>query len=442
MCIRYQQGYLPSVQALRDGNTKHDFNTCHCSLETRSQFSIRVLTNNDERWLENVSKSRPKSDSYLYPPRQSCSHASRLMYERAPHSPNATQHTVAHDSFGRAKTPETKSYSDGEWRNLRRARKDAARLRERLFRQRLRLKEHRNALQEERIDVTEGEADLMTFIRQNLNERIISEPSLARNLYTELESKRAALETKRDELGALQYEYDQAEVDHNLEEAELVEKEQTFESLVSDLLGLSYSSEEDSSSTSSGDIPQHEGSDTTSGLTLQPDRGELLTSRLPIKSESTLADIQRSFPKVGPQVNWWILHTFGCSPIDYVQRAQDKALLRQSKGVTPDDETWARVVFDFWRREKETEATVEHSYGSWDESSNQELPEPQHIRRFTIGESHLLLSSESTKARCTLDNYDVLFPADPGFRHTSVIDNDSMSTYLDLLSRRDLVTAH
>ena len=364
------------------------------------------------------------------------------MYERAPHSPNASQHAVAHDSFKRARTPETESSSDVEWHNLRRARKDAARLRERLFRRRLRLKEHRNALHEERIDVTEGEADLMTFIRQNLNERIISEPSLARNFYRELESKRAALETKRDELGALQYEYDQAEVDHNLEEAELDEKEQTFESLVSDLLGLSYSSDEDASSTSSGDIPQHEGSETTSDPTLEPDRGQLCVSRLPIKSGSTLADIQRSFPKVGPQVHWWILHTFGCCPIDYVQRAQDKALLRHSKGVTPDDETWARVVYDFWRREKEPEATVEHSYDSWDELSNQELPELQHIRRFTIGESYLLLSSESIKARCTLDNYDVLFPADPDFRHTRVNEDDSVSTYLDLLSRCDLVTAH
>ena len=364
------------------------------------------------------------------------------MHERAPHSPNANHNTVARESFTRARTPEKKSYSDGEWRNLRRARKDAARLRERLFRRRLRLKEYRNALQEERISVTEGEADLMTFIRQNLNERITSEPSLARNLYAELESKRAALETERDKLGALQYEYDQAEIDHNLEEAELDEKEQTFESLVSDLLGLSYSSEEDASSTSSGDIPQHEGSDATSNPTLEPDRGQLLISRLPIKSERTLADIQHLFPKVGPQVNWWILHTFGCSPIDYVQRAQDKILLRHSKGTTPDDETWARVIFDFWRREKELEATVEHSYGSWDGLSDQELPEPRHIRRFTLGESYLLLSSESTKARCTLDNYDVLFPADPGFRHTFVIEDDSVSTYLDLLSRRDLVTAH
>lgn len=91
-------------------------------------------------------------------------------------------------------------------RGLRRARRDVIFLRDALFRQRLWLKEKRNELLEERTSLAEIEADLSSFMRQNFSERLFSEPSLARSLYTELETKRAALEAKRDELGALQYE--------------------------------------------------------------------------------------------------------------------------------------------------------------------------------------------------------------------------------------------
>lgn len=108
------------------------------------------------------------------------------------------------DSDGAKKPGASTSYANR--RDLRRARRDVVFLRDLLFRQRLWLKEKRNELLEERTSLAEIEADFLSFIRQNFSERLFSEPSLARSLYTELETKRAALEAKRDEFGALQYE--------------------------------------------------------------------------------------------------------------------------------------------------------------------------------------------------------------------------------------------
>jgi len=119
-----------------------------------------------------------------------------------------------------------------------------------------------------------------------------------------------------------------------------------------------------------------------------------------------------------------------------VQRARDKALLRDLNDGTLNDEAWARLVFEYWQRQKEPDQTSDLSDGSWAEVSTQELPEPMHIRRFSIGGSYLLLSSEPSKAQYTVDNYDLLFPADPGFRTDFVVQDDLISKELDLLSHR------
>ncbi len=117
-----------------------------------------------------------------------------------------------------------------------------------------------------------------------------------------------------------------------------------------------------------------------------------------------------------------------------MQRARDKALLRDLNDGTLEDEAWARLVFQYWQRQKEPDQTSDLSDRSWAEVSTQDLPEPMIIRRFTIDGSYLLLSSESSKAQYTVDNYDILFPADPGFRTDFVVQDDLISKELDLLS--------
>lgn len=169
----------------------------------------------------------------------------------------------------------------------------------------------------------------------------------------------------------------------------------------------------------------------------EPERKQFVVNRLQSKSDSVFGTIQQSFPKARPRIDWWILHTFGCSPIDYVQRAHDKALLQDLNDGNLKDEAWARLVFEYWQRQKEPDQTSDLSDGSWNEVSTQELPEPVHIRRFTIGGNYRLLSSEPLKAQCTVDNYDSLFPADPEFRTKTVVQDDSISRELDSLSNRN-----
>lgn len=119
-----------------------------------------------------------------------------------------------------------------------------------------------------------------------------------------------------------------------------------------------------------------------------------------------------------------------------MQRARAKALLQDLNDGNLDDEAWARLVFEYWQRQKEPDQTSDLSAGSGDEVTTQELPEPMHIRRFTIGGNYLLLSSEPSKAQCTVDNYDSLFPADLEFRTNVVVQDDPISRELDLLSNR------
>lgn len=418
---------IPFADILRHGwelSSKHDFDTWLSRPETRRHVSIPSSTIKANNWVNDDAYPRPKSDSNLAILRSCCwSCTLKLMNERSSSSSSASRNSVAHPSIAEGFED---SYigieHQAELQELKKARKTVALHRDELFRRRLWLKERRNALQEERTNVAEIEADLMTSIRQQFNESVLSEPSLARSLYAELESKRAALEAKRDELGALQYDYDQAEIDHNLKETELDEEEQHFESLLSEVLGLSDSSEGDPSDNSSIGTQRYKKSETPPSPAFEPDQAQILATKLRANSDSVFATIQQSVPIAGPRINWWILHTFGCSPIDYVQRAQDKASLQGSNGMNLDDESWARRVFNFWRLEEEPAEAAESSEDSGAELSTEELPEPKHSGRFTIGGSYLLLSSALSKAKCTVKNYDRLFDSDP-----EILQDDSVS---------------
>ena len=85
-------------------------------------------------------------------------------------------------------------------------------LRERLYRQRLSLKERRNEIREERIEVDELEGKLLTSISRFLDTGGELDETSIRNLHAEIIAK-------KDELGALQYDYDQAEEDYDQAEA-------------------------------------------------------------------------------------------------------------------------------------------------------------------------------------------------------------------------------
>ena len=90
--------------------------------------------------------------------------------------------------------------------------------RESLYRRRLSLKEKRNKIREERIYVAELQAKLFTSISRSLDLGSPIEESLVRKLHTQITAK-------TDELGALQYDYDQAEEEYDIAEEELNDQE-------------------------------------------------------------------------------------------------------------------------------------------------------------------------------------------------------------------------
>ena len=87
-------------------------------------------------------------------------------------------------------------------------------LRDKAFRSRLRLKEKRIELQDERNALSELDTKFMKAIRLFWQQDIAVEKSLLEEIYQQLEEK-------RDEIGSLQYEYDQAEDEYEAVEAQL-----------------------------------------------------------------------------------------------------------------------------------------------------------------------------------------------------------------------------
>ena len=397
-------------------------------------------------------------------------------------------------------------------------------LRDRLFRQRLLLKERRNELSQERLELAAVDTKFMNYVRQFWESDVHPDPAYAQNLYADLQSK-------RDEIGALQYDYDTAEADHDIAEARFEEEDQRLNELFSKLQGRQHSSEMRSDDSESDDLgvpprvmklaqdfdrpqPDHsqlrsrdDTADDSLGLAmdplsnldsrprtpdhlqielwvqdainnnipntdsrvnirplkrarsdpsepdktmLQPRSSQMKRRNIPLdletelqtrqlfeirsgtRSESELAPLRRQFDESRPRITSWILRTFGSSTVDYIRRARDETLFSRMQDTTTNDEQWARLVFDYWKRNRTSKSPSE---ASWDEVSTPELPEHKHPRRLTVGNSHLLLSSELSKARYTLENTNRLFPPSPSARAIPNKSNSSISDTLDHTSQ-------
>ncbi|MCJ1357160.1 MAG: hypothetical protein MMC33_007156 [Icmadophila ericetorum] len=101
-------------------------------------------------------------------------------------------------------------------------------LRAKVFRSRLKLKEKRSELREEHSCANELDAKFMSLLRQCWVKRALVEESIFESAYEELEEK-------RNLIGTLEYEYDQAEYDYEEVEALLDNaEEQYLESVTQD----------------------------------------------------------------------------------------------------------------------------------------------------------------------------------------------------------------
>ncbi|CAF9941336.1 MAG: hypothetical protein HETSPECPRED_003055 [Heterodermia speciosa] len=385
--------------------------------------------------------------------------------------------------------------------NLRKARKRIALLRDRLYRQRLILKEKRNELRQEVDELAALDTKFMGLIRQFLENGIPPDPNQARTLYSELESK-------RDELGNLQYDYDTAEADHDAAEADFEEEEERLQTLIFDQQSRRASTPTESSRSSSEayigplksssigrlnqkSIEKHDSEYPASenGIALKANPVQTLGWRpdspyhlaieqwvqdavshnisnalgqesfgLPQKRDQPAGNanarssqqltstqslnfsphfkveathrstinwqtsggiapvlLHQKFDDSHPRITWWILHTFGNLPVDYVRRAQEESLLSVKDNKSVDNGQWARLVYDYWRNIQASDNLLE---ASWDEISYQAYPESRQSRLVNLDNSYvwisldLVLSLESSAVRYTLENYKNWFPSD------------------------------
>lgn len=104
---------------------------------------------------------------------------------------------------------------------LRRLLRMIIKLRDEQFRGRLRLKEKRNELQEARLEGSEADAQFMNLVRSSLEQGRL--PDL-----NALEMSYQKLQDSRNEIGLLQYEYDEVEDEYDTAEMKLDEQEQLF----------------------------------------------------------------------------------------------------------------------------------------------------------------------------------------------------------------------
>ena len=127
---------------------------------------------------------------------------------------------------------------------LKKTQKRVSMLRDRLYRRRLTLGEKRNELRQERAELAAIDAKFMNVIRQSFDRGITLDTAQVESIYVELESK-------RDELGIIQYDYDTAEADHDVAETHFEEEEHKLEKLISRFLNPRANTEIQSSETSS-----------------------------------------------------------------------------------------------------------------------------------------------------------------------------------------------
>ena len=118
-----------------------------------------------------------------------------------------------------------RQYSGTDLQKLRAASHRLHKLRDKLYRSRLKLKELRNELRDERGNVNDLEANLMTTLRQMRHVGVSKIPAF--------ETSYQELEERRDAFGSLQYDYDQAEEEHENVEAQLEQQEDVMQQILS-----------------------------------------------------------------------------------------------------------------------------------------------------------------------------------------------------------------
>ena len=176
-----------------------------------------------------------KSESTLKPHKGFYSHPSLETLIKLPSPSNAM-----YDSYPAGAKISPQDFLDVvDFEELRRQIKKFSTLCEKLYGRRLQLKEKRNELRQERNSQMASDAKFMRIIRENRQEPKQS----FEEIYTQLE-------LQRDVVGELQYDYDQAEDEHDVAENQLDKEGESLTKLLQKFLGKDQDDDESSLSTS------------------------------------------------------------------------------------------------------------------------------------------------------------------------------------------------
>lgn len=212
--------------------------SCHLSLQKDSSASLKAMGNHlncSVRFQRAISDSALRCSYHTFgEDRAGDMSLKSLQLIDMNHSRHNDQKSSHYDSFP----------TDSDHKELKREVRRVAQLRDKLYGRRLQLKEKRNELRQERGLLVEIDSRFIKSVRyvREYSKEIFEDSS-----YNELDAQ-------RDVVGLLQYEYDQAEDEHDVYESQLEQEEKKLVKLLSRLIRRGSTEEVSEESTSESSL--------------------------------------------------------------------------------------------------------------------------------------------------------------------------------------------
>lgn len=145
-------------------------------------------------------------------------------------------------------------------------------------------------------------------------------------------------------------------------------------------------------------------------------------------SESFLQGMQKNLATTRAHISRWILKTFGSSKVEC---ARHKEILRRLGDGSLDDEEWARLVLEHWKK-AECDGDDDTSRGSWDEILPADFMENTPQNRSTRIRTPVLLSGRSEATRVMNDfmqHFPISTPGDHARPYATEVELDELLEY-------------
>ena len=139
-------------------------------------------------------------------------------------------------------------------------------------------------------------------------------------------------------------------------------------------------------------------------------------------SDGVLNDLQNNFAAARARISRWLLITFGSSPVEH---ARHKEIIRALGDRSMDDKEWARLVFEYWKKDEFDDDS------SWDEIFPHDLLEPTPDNKLNRTRNSILLSGklEATNAMSDFQQQFPLSKKDHATPYAKDLEADVLSVY-------------